>query len=132
MSNTTTTNTPYYTANYPGNAPYVLPYGRDYAKWNPMEPEAHAFGPQTMAGSSAIILKRIDKPGKAPASRVIVTYGEIDNEWKIGNVWNIYHNITRKFLGQYEVVGEVTYTEDAQVATAEGVTDMNLPTATFK
>ena len=132
MTTATATNTPHYTANFPGYANYVLPYGRDFAKWNPMEPAAHAFGPNYMRSRYALVLKRIDKPGKALANRIIVGYGTIDDNWKIGNVWNIRHDQTNAFLGQYEVVGEVTYTDDAEVATATGVTDIKLATATFK
>lgn len=116
-------------------AHYVLPYGRDYAKWNPLEPEAHPFGPDYMRDMSAMVLKRIDKPRKAEATRVVVGYGSIDPEWTIGNVWRLWHNQTNALLGVYEVVGEVTYAEGpdgAMVTSAKGVTDMRLHVSCFK
>jgi hypothetical protein len=117
-------------------APYVLPYGRGYDKWNPMEPAAHAFGPNYMRNMSAIVLKRIDKPRKAEATRVVVGYGAIDPEWTIGNVWRLRHDQTNALLGDYEVVGEVNYAEgpdgEAVVTSHRGVTNLRLPVSTFK
>jgi hypothetical protein len=121
---------------YMGEADYVLPYGRGYAKWNPMHPTEHCFGEAYMADSSAIIVKRIDVPRKSAATRVIVTYGNIPDDWKIGAVWSVRHDQTNAMLGVYEVVGEVEYAEDeneeAVVVRAAGVTDMKLPVACFK
>lgn len=113
-------------------ANYVLPYGRGYSRWNPMRPAEHCFGEAYMADSSAIIVKRIDVPRKAAATRVIVTAGRVPEDWKIGARWRIRHDQTNALLGEYEVVGEVTYDDDAEVETALGVTDMSLPVACFK
>lgn len=117
-------------------ADYVLPYGRGYSKWNPMRPEDHCFGDDYMSDSSAIVVKRIDQPRNAAATRVIVTAGIVPDDWKIGNVWRIRHDQTNALLGVYEVVGEVEYAADedgtAIVVSASGVTDMKLPVACFK
>jgi hypothetical protein len=118
-------------------ADYILPYGREYSKWNPMDPTSHCFGRDYMAGMIAVVLKRIDQPRKAAATRVIVGAGsEVYNDWKIGNVWRIRHDQTGAALGTYEVVGEVTYARnedgDAAVRDAIGVTDMKLSVACFK
>lgn len=120
-----------------GVAEGILPYGQGYPKWNPMEPLEHPFGAGYMSDSIAVVLKRVDQPRKAAATRVIVGAGsEMYEGWTIGNVWKLRHDQTGAILGTYEVVGEVTYAEDEDELTvvrdAIGVTDMKLKVSCFK
>ena len=117
---------------YRGTANYVLPFGQGYKKWSPLDPQAHAFGPQWLAGGTSYIVRRIDKP-RSKATRVIHTCGTPDADWRIGNTWTIRHDQTNAFLGTYEVVGVVTYDADGDVARTAGA-DLNvkLSPATFK
>jgi len=116
----------------------ILPYsyGGDAdmrKKWNPMEPENHCFGPDYMAECVAYVMKRIDKARKAVATRVIISAGRLAGDgWNVGDKWYLRHDQTHALLGTYEVVGIVDYNEQAQVAHAEGVTDIKLPVACFK
>src|SRR4051812_7018767 len=57
-----------------GVAPYVLPLGQGYEKFNALEPETWAFGPENLAGGHAVLCYREDKPRNYP-TRVIISSG---------------------------------------------------------
>lgn len=113
--------------------PYVLPFGREYGRWNPRDVENAAFGKSWLAGSTALICKRIDEARTRP-SRLIFTSGTLlhDSD-KIGNVFTARHDQTNAKLGVYEIVGLVFYGPTGDVARIVGdVPDAKLSQNTYK
>lgn len=97
--------------------PYVLPFGKDYAKWNPAgNDEEHGFGESWTANSTAIICRRVDVP-RDGATRLIWTSGmvmprdgeRIGNGDLIGERFLARHDQTYAKLGEYVIVGLAFY-----------------------
>lgn len=108
------------TAAYGDVRPYVLPFGREYGKWNPMDVDNAAFGKDWLGNTTAIICQRLDEARTRP-SRLIFTSGvgpcESD---KIGQVFTARHNQTNAELGVYQIVGLVIYDPSGDVARIVG------------
>jgi hypothetical protein len=121
---------------------YVADWGGTAGDLNPMLPMDWE---DYLGDASAIIVERIDydsHTGRGPDHMVIVTDGDIPEDWRIGAVWCVkdYYDPDLLF-GVYEVVGEVEYDqfineeEDCEttiVKRATGLTDITLPYACFK
>lgn len=106
---------------YRGEAAYVLPFGREYSKWNPLDPDSHPFGKSWLAMSSALIVK---KDERTRPTRIIHSSGLPSDNDRIGNRWTYRHDQTNHLLGDYEIVGIVVYGSDGEVALKAG----NVPT----
>jgi len=118
---------------YRGEAPYILPLGRNYGKCNPLKPDTFPFGGSDwLKGDSVFVLERLDKSRNGP-SRIVIGSGYGYASWRIGNEWTCRHDQTGAKLGEYRVVGIVVYDEQGQVARVEGnVPDKALSAAVFK
>lgn len=110
----------------------VLPFGRDYGKWNPRDVENAAFGKNWLAGSTAIICKRLDEQRTRP-TRLVFTSGSPSEGDKIGSRFMARHDQTNAALGEYEVVGLVMYDQDGNVARIVGdVPNIKFSQSTYK
>lgn len=102
--------------------PYVLPFGREYGKWDPRDVETSAFGQDWLAGMTALVCQRIDQDRSRP-SRVIftsdATAGLRDSDG-IGSVFLARHDQTGAKLGVYKIVGLVIYGTEGEVARVVG------------
>jgi hypothetical protein len=118
---------------YRGEADYILPFGKDYAKWDPFDVDGHPFGKDWLAGMYALICTRTDVPRTHP-SRIVHGSGSLPGDrWRIGNTWTFRRDQTGAKLGVYKVVGIVIYDEHGDVLRAAGKADnRKLSLATFK
>jgi hypothetical protein len=117
---------------YRGSADYILPFGREYRKWNPLDPAAHPFGKEWLAGGSTILCQRTDE-ARDFATRAVHTSGAVSEDFRVGNTWTFRHDQTNGRLGTYKVVGIVMYGPDGEVARTAGVvTTRKLSLNTFK
>lgn len=102
--------------------PYILPFGRDYAKWNPTgDPDEHVFGDSWTANMTAIICERTDQDRSGP-TRLIWTSGMVmphpDQDGRIGSgdligtPFTARHDQTNAKLGEYLIVGLAFYGPD--------------------
>jgi hypothetical protein len=95
--------------------PYILPFGKDYPKWNPRDVENAAFGKGWLAHMSVLMCKRTDVLRTKP-SRMIFTSGvELPDRDKIGQRFLARHDQTGAKLGEYEIVGILQYNQDGDV-----------------
>lgn len=113
--------------------PYVLPFGREYGKWNPMDVDNAAFGKSWLANSQALICTRLDQPRSKP-SRLIFTSGVGPSKSDlIGTVFEARHDQTGSRLGDYRIVGIVEYDTEGNVSRILGeVPDVKLSQNTYK
>jgi hypothetical protein len=117
---------------YRGAAHYILPFGREYAKWNPLDPDSHPFGRSWLANGTAFLVQRLDEARTYP-TRCIHNAGGVEDDWRIGNTWNLYHDQSDAHLGHYRVVGIVEYGPTGDVARTAGVTPTRrISMSTFK
>lgn len=103
--------------------PYVLPFGREHAKWNPFDVENGPFGGRAwLANSTALICRRTDEARTRP-TRLIFSFGlTLSQDDKIGNQFLARHDQTGEKLGEYEIVGLVFYGPDGNVLRSVGDT----------
>lgn len=115
--------------------PYILPFGRDFAKFNPLDDADrvdHEFGSTWTAHSTAIICK---KDERTRPTRLIWTSGwtlrhESD---KIGQRFKARHDQTGGSLGIYEIVGLAFYGPDGSLARYVGdVPSIKFAQSTYK
>lgn len=113
--------------------PYILPFGREYGKWNPKDVDNAAFGKGWLAGMFAMICKRTDQVRTRP-SRLIFSSGSFPAESdKIGQEFTARHDQTGAFLGEYQIVGLVMYDQEGNVARVVGdVPDVKYSQNTYK
>lgn len=101
-------------ATYQGEAPYILPLGRDEKKIVVTDPKTYPFGgSEWLKDSTAYVLQRRDKERTRP-TRIVIGSG-VDEKWFIGNTWDCRHDQTNAYLGLYEVVGIVLFGSDGKV-----------------
>lgn len=116
-----------------GKRPYILPFGRVYAKWAFWDVENHYFGQRWLGNMYAIICKRIDQERSRP-TRLIWSSGlpPRDSD-RIGVSFDAYHDQTGKKLGVYEIVGLVVYDPFGNVGRIVGdVPTVKLSQSTYK
>lgn len=114
--------------------PYILPFGRGYAKFNPLKDgPIHEFGQKWLSNMTALICRRLDEKRTRP-SRLIWTSGvNLPDRDKIGQKFTARHDQTGARLGEYEIVGIVQYDIDGNVwRTAGDVPDVKFTQATYK
>jgi hypothetical protein len=115
--------------------PYVLPFGREYARFNPLDDadrENHEFGPTWTAGSTAIICKKDERtrPTRLIWSSGYDLRGESD---KIGRRFRAKHDQTNASLGTYEIVGLAFFGPDGKLCRTVGdVPSIKFAQSTYK
>jgi len=115
--------------------PFVLPFGRGFAKFNPMSDEDrlnHAFGPEWTANSTAIICKKEERQGPTRLiwSSGLDTRGDSD---KIGRRFIARHDQTGAILGQYKIVGLAFFGPDGKLCRTVGdVPSQKFAQSTYK
>lgn len=73
------------------------------------------------------------KPERTRPTRVVLSSGDLGENWAIGTVHLLQHDQTSARLGRYTVVGIVYFDNDGEVAAWEGdVPDRKLASAVFK
>lgn len=102
-------------------------------KMNALDPQTCQFGPEWLAGSTAVLYKRQDQARTRP-TRIAVTSGQsVGGENTIGNITNLRDDQTQASKGYYQIVGLVFYGKDGEVIRAVGdVPNHKLSTASFK
>lgn len=113
---------------------YILPFGREYGKWNPRDVENAAFGKRWLSGMYAIICLRLDEARSRP-SRLIFSHGNPlrEEQDKIGQRFMAKHDQTGAFLGEYRIVGIVAWNADGDVLRIVGdVPDVKYSQNTYK
>jgi hypothetical protein len=126
-----------YFATDPGHdvRPYILPFGREYGRWNPRDVANAAFGQNWLKDMVALVCLREDQPRTRP-SRVIFSHnpGELSERDKIGQRFTARHDQTNALLGEYRIVGIVRYSsEDGSVEKIVGdVPNVKLTQNTYK
>lgn len=119
---------------YTGERPYVLPFGREYGKWNPRDVENHPFGQSWLGGTLALICQRTDENRSFPTRLIHTSGGPVPSpDDRIGLSFTARHDQTGAKLGVYEIVGIVVYAPDGSVARLVGdVPDRKYSLNTYK
>lgn len=118
---------------FTGEKGYVLPFGREYSKWNVTDVENHPFGQAWLTGMMGLICKRIDVPRNRPSRVIFASGSQPAADDRVGNSFIARHDQTNAFLGEYEVVGIVVYGTNGNVVRIVGeVPSAKLSLNTYK
>ena len=101
--------------------PYILPFGREYAKWSPFDVDEHPFGRDWLTGMMGIVVLRTDEARSRPTRIIFSSSSGVPHKSdKIGQEFLARHDQTGAKLGVYRIVGLVLYSPNGSVARTIG------------
>lgn len=127
-----------YFATDPGHdvRPYILPFGRDYGRWNPRDVNNAAFGKSWLSNMVALICLREDQPRTRPSRLIFSSLSgseEVPERDRIGQRFTARHDQTNALLGVYRIVGIVRYDSEGKILKIVGdVPNVKLSQNTYK